>query len=70
MTGDQQPSCTTSRLRVNGAPHAISVEPARRLLSDALRHDLRPDRHPRRLRARRLRRLHGARRRLARRAPA
>ena len=27
-------------LRVNGAPHAISVEP-RRLLSDALRHDCR-----------------------------
>ena len=47
------------RLRVNGAAHEVQV-PARRLLSDALRHDLRPHRHPRRLRARRLRRVHGA----------
>ena len=52
------------RLQVNGVAHDVAV-PARRLLSDALRHDVGPDRHPRRLRARRLRRVHGAGRRPA-----
>ncbi len=52
------------------APRTTISVPARRLLSDALRHDLRPHRHPRRLRARRLRRLHGAGRRARRCAPA
>ena len=47
------------RLPVNGREHAESVAP-RLLLSDFLRHAPGPDRHPRRLRARRLRRLHRA----------
>jgi hypothetical protein len=54
----------TISVTVNGVPRETTV-PARRLLSDALRHDLRPHRHARRLRARRLRRVHGARRRQA-----
>ena len=47
------------RLRVNGREHAESVPP-RLLLSDFLRHRLGLTGHPRRLRARRLRRLHRA----------
>ena len=38
MTGRPAAQRHDITLRVNGAPHAISVEP-RRLLSDALRHD-------------------------------
>ena len=52
-------------LTVNGVLRSAMV-PARRLLSDFLRHDLRLHRHPCRLRARRVRRLHGPRRRPAR----
>ena len=54
---------------VNGVRHERLVEP-RLLLSDFIRHELHLYRHARRVRARRLRRLHGAARRDARRGRA
>ena len=49
-------------LRINGRDHAIRVEP-RKTLVDAIREDCGLDRHAYRLRAWRVRRLHGNRRR-------
>ena len=62
QAGDRGEAGREMNVVVNGIAYERAVEP-RLLLSDFIRHELQPLRHARRLRARRLRRLHGAARR-------